>query len=315
MVSAESSLNCVYVCFCAVTLSLCMPCRFDNREGQVNGASDVAKQNGQLKKEFGFFSLVAFLFGGMVGSGIFISPAFVLRGLQCGGWTLIIWLAAGIIALLGGLCYAELGSLVRNAGGEFAFILKAFSYNGKQPYKLIGELLAFSAVWTHVVILRPASLTIVLLTFAEYTVKPFYSSNSMSTAFLKVSIAWVALCKSCLFASLLFPLTQLTLDLSCVCAHVSCETPLLSCSVPCLHQRLLLQECGEGSRSAVHDEVPSPLLHHLGGSVQTVYWKCASLCGSLCSRVFHRRRHLLCRIVCRQLGLRGMVSCLGMAYV
>ena len=179
-------------------LSMYAAYRFDNREGQVSGASDVAKQNGQLRKEFGFFSLVAFLFGGMVGSGIFISPAFVLRELQSGGVNLLIWLAAGIIALLGGLCYAELGSFVRNAGGEFAFILKAFSYNGKQPYKLIGELLAFSAVWTQVVILRPASLTIVLLTFAEYTVKPFYPSQSPSTTFLKVSIAWVAMCKLCL---------------------------------------------------------------------------------------------------------------------
>lgn len=144
---------------------------------------------------------MAFLFGGTVGSGIFVSPAYVLRGLECGGMALIVWFVAGVLALLGGLCYVELGSFVRNAGGEFAFILKAFSFNGKQPYKLIGELLAFSAVWTHVVILRPASLTIVLLTFAEYTVKPFFSSHSMPPASLKEFIAWTALCKSYAFVS------------------------------------------------------------------------------------------------------------------
>lgn len=172
-------------------------CRFNGRGGPGGGSSDGASQSGQLKKEFGFFGLVAFLFGGTVGSGIFVSPAYVLRRLQCGGMALIVWFVAGFIAFLGGLCYVELGSFVRNAGGEFAFILKAFSFNGKQPYKLIGDLLAFSAVWTQVVILRPASITIVLLTFAEYTVKPFYSSHEAPPVFLKVFIAWTAMCKSC----------------------------------------------------------------------------------------------------------------------
>ena len=175
--------------------------RFNSREAQVGAASDGANQRGQLKKEFGFFSLVAFLFGGTVGSGIFVSPAYVLRRLQCGGMALIVWFIGGVLAFLGGLCYVELGSFVKNAGGEFAFIFKAFSFNGKQPYKLIGELLAFSAVWTQVVILRPASVTIVLLTFAEYTVKPFYSSHSAPPTYLKVIIAWLAMCKSLLFSS------------------------------------------------------------------------------------------------------------------
>ena len=114
---------------------------------------------------------------------------------------LIVWFIGGVLAFLGGLCYVELGSFVKNAGGEFAFIFKAFSFNGKQPYKLIGELLAFSAVWTQVVILRPASVTIVLLTFAEYTVKPFYSSHGAPPTYLKVIIAWLAMCKSLLFSS------------------------------------------------------------------------------------------------------------------
>lgn len=103
-----------------------------------------------------------------------MSPALVLSRVNNGGLVLLVWILAAIIALLGGLCYAELGSLVRNAGGEFAFVRKAFSFNGKQPFKLISEVLAFSMVWTQVVITRPASIAIILLAFAEYVSKPFY---------------------------------------------------------------------------------------------------------------------------------------------
>ena len=129
---------------------------------------------GQLRKEFGFPGLLAILFGTIVGSGIFVSPALILRNVANGGIVLLVWIVAAIIALLGGLCYAELGSFVRNAGGEFAFVLKAFSFNGKQPFKMISEILAFSVVWTTTVVIRPASMAIIMLAFAEYISKPFY---------------------------------------------------------------------------------------------------------------------------------------------
>ena len=103
-----------------------------------------------------------------------MSPALVLSRVNNGGLVLLVWVLAAIIALLGGLCYAELGSFVKNAGGEFAYAHKAFSFNGKQPFKLISELLAFSMVWIQVAITRPASIAIILLAFAEYVSKPFY---------------------------------------------------------------------------------------------------------------------------------------------
>ena len=135
---------------------------------------EQASSKGQLRKEFGFLGLLAFLFGSIVGSGIFVSPALILHNVANGGIVLLVWIVAAIIALFGGLCYAELGCFVRNAGGEFSFVLKAFSFNGKQPFKMISEILAFSMVWTQTFVARPASVAIILLAFAEYVSKPFY---------------------------------------------------------------------------------------------------------------------------------------------
>lgn len=150
---------------------------------------------GQLRKEFGFPGLLAFLFGNIVGSGIFVSPALILRNVANGGIVLLVWIVAAIIALLGGLCYAELGTFVRNAGGEFAFALKAFSFNGKKPFKMISEMLAFSMVWTQTFVVRPASIAIIVLAFAEYISKPFYPVYCAVPSSVVKLLAIAAICE------------------------------------------------------------------------------------------------------------------------
>ena len=123
----------------------------------------------------GIFGLISFIFGAIVGSGIFVSPILIYNQVQSGGLSLIVWAVTGVIALMGAISYIELGSLIKDAGAEIIYIKTAFSFKDRKPYfSVFGSVLSFSAVWTYVVILRPASSTIVLLTSAEYVSKPFY---------------------------------------------------------------------------------------------------------------------------------------------
>lgn len=161
--------------------------------GRKEGEQESRK--GQLRKEFGFLGLLAILFGTVVGSGIFVSPALILDRVSNGGIVLLVWIVAAIIGLLGGLCYAELGSFVRNAGGEFAFVHKAFSFNGKQPFKMISEILAFSMVWTQAAITRPSSIAIISLAFAEYVSKPFYPVYCAVPSSVVKLLAVAAMCE------------------------------------------------------------------------------------------------------------------------
>ena len=57
---------------------------------------------------------------------------------------------------------SELGTMLPEAGGEYAYILTAF-----------GELPAFLTLWMNVVIIRPAAQAVVALAFAEYALAPF----------------------------------------------------------------------------------------------------------------------------------------------
>lgn len=72
--------------------------------------------------------------------------------------------------LAGALAYAELGSTITQSGGEWVYINTAFS----PLHRTLGDLPAFLYSWTNIVVLRPASVAVVCLTFSEYIMTPFF---------------------------------------------------------------------------------------------------------------------------------------------
>lgn len=117
-----------------------------------------------LQREVGLIGAVSFIGGTMIGSGIFISPQYVLSTIGSPGASFIIWSCCGLIAMLGGLCYAELGTVIPESGAEYIYILRT-----------AGKVVAFMFVFSFIMVMRPASGTGVALIFAEYAVAPFYS--------------------------------------------------------------------------------------------------------------------------------------------
>ncbi|XP_021035141.1 putative L-type amino acid transporter 1-like protein MLAS isoform X2 [Mus caroli] len=132
--------------------------------GQEQGSGTAGLM---LKREIGLWSAVSMTAGCMIGSGIFMSPQGVLVYIGSPGASLIVWATCGLLAMLGALCYAELGSLVPESGGEYAYILRTF-----------GSLPAFLVIYIYVLVGRPASITAVSLSFAEYVLAPFYPGCS-----------------------------------------------------------------------------------------------------------------------------------------
>ncbi|CAH0678738.1 unnamed protein product [Chilo suppressalis] len=123
----------------------------------------------KLKRELGLFSAVNLILGVMIGSGIFVSPASALEHSGSVGLCLIIWTVSGIISLLGALSFAELGTVVGKSGAEYAYFQEAFG----KTHKFWGPLPSFICAWIYVMILRPAEVAIIVMTFAEYAIQPF----------------------------------------------------------------------------------------------------------------------------------------------
>ena len=111
-----------------------------------------------LDRTLGFTDLLLIVIGSVIGSGIFIVPATVLR--QSGGAlgpALLVWFVAGVLSLLGALTYAELGAAKPEAGGLYAYIRDAF-----------GPLPAFLYGWTTFFVIGAGSVATLAVAFTSY---------------------------------------------------------------------------------------------------------------------------------------------------
>jgi basic amino acid/polyamine antiporter, APA family len=61
-----------------------------------------------------------------IGTGVFLKSAQMAQAVGTPALVLAAWVAAGIVALLAALCFAELGALLPDAGGEYVYLRAAY---------------------------------------------------------------------------------------------------------------------------------------------------------------------------------------------
>lgn len=111
----------------------------------------------ELRRELGTFSAALLVVGGIIGSGIFFTPAEVARALPGGASILAVWILGGFLALAGALTYAELGAMLPDAGGPYVYIRRAF-----------GPLPAFLYGWMVLLSIASGAIAAVAMGFAGY---------------------------------------------------------------------------------------------------------------------------------------------------
>lgn len=97
----------------------------------------TADSSGRLARKIGWFAAGAVVVANMVGTGIFTTTGFMARDLGSPSVILALWVAGGLIAIVGALAYAELGAAIPRAGGEYVFLREAY-----------GAMPAFLSGWT-----------------------------------------------------------------------------------------------------------------------------------------------------------------------
>jgi APA family basic amino acid/polyamine antiporter len=111
----------------------------------------------ELRRELGVFSASLLVVGGIIGSGIFFTPAETARALPTSGWVLAVWTLGGVVALAGALTYAELGAMMPEAGGGYVYVREAF-----------GRLPAFLLGWMTLLMIASGAIAAVAMGFAGY---------------------------------------------------------------------------------------------------------------------------------------------------
>ena len=117
----------------------------------------------RLKPKMTLLNGCTVIIGSIIGSGIFVSPSGVLMNTGSVNMSLIVWIISGVFSMIGAYCYAELGTIIRKSGADYAYIMVTF-----------GPFLAFIRLWVECVLIRPCAQAIVALTFAIYATKPFF---------------------------------------------------------------------------------------------------------------------------------------------
>ena len=68
----------------------------------------------------------ALVVGVIIGTGVFLKSASMAQAVGTPGLVLAAWVVAGVVAMFGALCFAELGALLPHAGGEYVYLRRAY---------------------------------------------------------------------------------------------------------------------------------------------------------------------------------------------
>jgi len=111
----------------------------------------------QYAAKLGTFSGTMLVVGGIIGAGIFLSPAVVAQRVGTAPLTLAAWGLGAVVAIIGGFVYAELGARRPQAGGTYVYLRDAF-----------GTFPAFMYGWALFLIIATGAMAAVAMTGANY---------------------------------------------------------------------------------------------------------------------------------------------------
>jgi APA family basic amino acid/polyamine antiporter len=110
-----------------------------------------------LARRLGLFDATMLVMGGIVGSGIFVTPAEVARHVGSPLLIVGVWVIGGMIALAASFVYAELAARRPEVGGQYAYLRDAY-----------GPMPAFLYGWALLLVIQSGGMAAVAITFARY---------------------------------------------------------------------------------------------------------------------------------------------------
>ncbi|HJQ93072.1 MAG TPA: APC family permease [Candidatus Thermoplasmatota archaeon] len=122
---------------------------------EEEAAADRGAGEPTLRRELTTFSLTTLIIGAIIGSGIFFLPAAML-GQAGGAWPVMLaWVLGAIVAMSGGLAFAELGAAFPKAGGQYAFLRDS-----------LGKGWAFQFAWSCFAVVQSGTIAAVAVALA-----------------------------------------------------------------------------------------------------------------------------------------------------
>src|SRR5216117_164 len=120
-------------------------------------STPVQPQRVEFVRAISRLDATALVVGSMIGSGIFIVAAEIMREVHSPSLLLIVWALSGVVTLLGALSYGELAAMFPKAGGQYVYLREGVS-------PLFGYLYG----WTLFVVIQTGTIAAVAVAFARF---------------------------------------------------------------------------------------------------------------------------------------------------
>jgi APA family basic amino acid/polyamine antiporter len=134
--------------------------------------------------------------GSMIGSGIFIVSADIVRNVGSAGWLIGVWAITGFMTIIAAVSYGELSGMFPRAGGQYVYLKEAYN-----------PLISFLYGWSFFAVIQTATIAAVGVAFARFSAYIFpwmsegnilaelplidISAAQVSAIILIVSLTWI----------------------------------------------------------------------------------------------------------------------------
>jgi APA family basic amino acid/polyamine antiporter len=95
--------------------------------------------------------------GSMIGSGIFIVSADIVRNVGSSGWLVAVWVITGFMTITAAVSYGELSGMFPKAGGQYVYLREAYN-----------PLIAFLYGWSFFAIIQTGTIAAVGVAFSKF---------------------------------------------------------------------------------------------------------------------------------------------------
>ena len=134
----------------------------------MSAAVEAPAARSELARGLNVWDTTLVVLGLVLGGGIFLTPSSIAAALPSSRAILAVWIVGGVLSIVGGLVYAEMGAMIPRAGGMYVYFRECF-----------GELPAFLFAWVAYWVIQTGSNAAVAVGFATY-LSVFFPSLSTS---------------------------------------------------------------------------------------------------------------------------------------
>ena len=157
----------------------------DKRRKLSDLNADIHMNETKFKPVLTLWDATMVVAGSMIGSGIFIVSADIVRNVGSTGWLIAVWAITGIMTIIAAVSYGELSGMFPKAGGQYVYLKEAYN-----------PLISFLYGWSFFAVIQTATIAAVGVAFARFSayIFPWMSEGNIlaDLGFFDISAAQIS---------------------------------------------------------------------------------------------------------------------------